>query len=88
MTNDDIKKLAFDLTNTTKTVIVSRDVRYDPSQDIFFHQPSTDKHKAHGATFQNGERKSIVAKSGSILIGRYDADVNPFWVIEDIMSVQ
>lgn len=89
MNYKDMRELAFYLTSNEEEKKVSkRDLYYDPKRDIFIHRPVTSSHCRYASTLYRGKVKQTWINNFCVFIGRYEVDVNPFWIIEDMRSVQ
>lgn len=89
MNSRQMMDLAFFLTtDNIKTSIGERDLYYDPIRDVFVHRPAACPHNRYASLFVNGRNTQSWINSNCIHVGRYEVDVNPFWIIEDMKSVQ
>lgn len=82
----DIKMLAASMSiESTREKSLQRDLYYDPKKDMFLHQ-KTNSHE-HALTVKDGKNKCVYRAKRCTLIGRYDVNVNPSWLVQDMLSV-
>ena len=88
MNLEDIKALAFDITeDDLRDTIGIRDLYYDTKKQIFMHKPVRNKYNRSAKTIINGQAKWITMSSKCSYIGRYESEVNPNWILEDMLNV-
>lgn len=89
MTYKDMKALALYLTSEEDRLHSKyRDLYYDPRKQIFLHRPAIGQTLKYAATMCNGKSRQGWIGKLCIFVGRYDVDVNPSWIVEDMISVQ
>ena len=88
MTHSDMIKLVKRITENNNYIFPhQRDLYYCRRRKIFLHKPSAGKKNLHALTISNGESKVAHLGIECELVGRYDMDVNPDWIIEDMLNV-
>lgn len=88
MTYKDIKALAFFITSEDEnTKGEYRDLFYDPSNKIFAHRSIAGRTRSYASTLVNGKGKVTRIYKDCIHVGRYHIDVNPEWIIEDMLCI-
>lgn len=65
-----------------------RDVYYNPEKKIFVHRRVGKKRLNYCSVYINGKNKQSWINSNCIHVGRYEVDVNPFWIIEDMVCTE
>jgi len=89
MTYKDMKALAIFLTSEDDRLHSGRrDLYYDPRKQIFLHRPAIGRTLKYATTMIGGKSRQGWIGKLCIFVGRYDVDVNPSWIIEDMQSVQ
>lgn len=89
MEYNDMKKFAIFLTSDNdKNKVTKRDLYYDPNRKIFIHRPVTSSQCRYASAFINGEHRQTWINRLCIFVGRYEINVNPDWIVEDMQSVQ
>lgn len=89
MNYKDIQALAISMSTEDCNIISTRrDLYFDPIRKMFMHQPVTKVFKEHALTIIDGKNKGTYRLRRCEFVGRYDINVNPSWLIEDMMSVQ
>jgi len=85
MTYNEMKKLAIFLTSESGNKIKKRDLYYDPKKKIFIHRPVSSSQCRYASAYVNGKSIETWINSTCIFIGRYEINVNPDWIIEDMV---
>ena len=88
MTYSDMKKFAMFLTGsgTNGRSHGARDIYYNPVTKTFLHRTAKSRCSSAVEWNKGKERQGYISKK-TIHVGRYDVDVNPEWIIEDMQSV-
>ena len=88
MNYNDMKTLALDISlEDNRMRATQRDLYFDYVKKLFMHQPTTERRKSYAVTIINGQHKSVHVTKHCVLVGRYDLDVNPKWIMEDMACV-
>jgi len=89
MTYKDMRAIAIFLTSEEDRLNSRyRDLYYDPVRRIFLHRPSIGRTIKYASTLVNGKNQQGWINKLCIFVGRYDVDVNPTWIVEDMINVQ
>lgn len=86
MNKRDMLDMAFQMTIGEDKRTQERDLYYNPRKDLFLYQAST-ANTCSASTRENGKSRQEWVNGICIFIGRYEVNVNPFWIFEDMKHV-
>lgn len=88
MTYSDMKELAFNLTiDDNNKRAGKRNLYYSHNNQVFMHRPTNNYDSHFALTVNNGKVVRAWVGQDCEFIGSYETDVNPFWVLDDMVNV-